>query len=131
MQRRRFLQSASAVALATSTAQADQRIGPPTSRAGSGNIVLTEKEYFEGPGLVFLVFHNNYSGMQGGLQMIQNGERLLDSGGLLLTAKGGSGRTAARVFGPVVERARATETIIGEVPDLKLGYQLICRAAGG
>jgi endoglucanase len=130
MQRRRFLQSASAVALAASASPADQRADPPISRGGSGNTVLTEKEYFEGPGLVFLVFHNNYSGMQGGLQMIQNGERLLDSGGLLLTAKGGSGRTAARVLRRVVDRERSTATIFGEIPDLKLGYQLMCRAAG-
>lgn len=96
----------------------------------TGRIVLTEKEYFEGPGFVFLVYHNNYSGMQGGLQMIQNGERLLDSGGLLLTVKDRPGRTANRVLRRVVDRERSTATIFGEVADQKLGYQLICRPDG-
>ena len=59
MQRRMFLQSASAAALA---AQSDQRVGTPMPRDGAGKIVLTGKEYFEGPGFIFLVFHNNYSG---------------------------------------------------------------------
>ena len=122
-----FLQSASAAALA---AQSDQRVGTPMPRDGAGKIVLTGKEYFEGPGFIFLVFHNNYSGMQGGLEMILNGERLLDSGGLLLTGKNGSGRASARVLRRVVDRDRSTATVVGEVADLKLGYRLICRADG-
>jgi endoglucanase len=95
-----------------------------------GRIVLTEKEYFEGPGFVFLIYHNNYSGMQGGLQMIQNGERLLDSGSLLLTAKGSAVRVVNRILRRTVDRERSTATIFGEVTDLKLGYQLVCRADG-
>ncbi len=58
--------------------------------AAKEGIVLNEKEYFEGPGLSFLLFHNNYQvGFQGGLQMILNGERVLDSGDLLLVPRGG------------------------------------------
>ena len=57
----------------------------------SDAIVLNEKEYFEAPGFSFLVFHNNYQvGHQGGLQMIQNGERILDSGDLLVMMKSGA-----------------------------------------
>jgi hypothetical protein len=125
-----FLQSVSSAALAAQAAQADQAAGTPIPRRDVGRIVLTEKEYFEGPGFIFLVFHNNYSGMQGGLEMILNGERLLDSGGVLLAGRGGSGRTAARVLRRVVDRDRSTATVFGEVPDLKLGYQLTCRADG-
>ena len=37
-------------------------------------IVLNEKEYFEGPGIKFLLFHNNYmGGFQGGLQWYRCG----------------------------------------------------------
>ena len=56
----------------------------------SEGIVLNEKEYFSGPGFSFLLFHNNYQvGYQGGLQMIMNDERVLDSGDLFLDPKAG------------------------------------------
>ncbi len=93
-------------------------------------IVLNEKEYFEGPGFFFLLYHNNYSGMQGGLQMMQNGERLLDSGSLLISGRDSSVRLSARVLRRVVDRKRSTATIVGEVTGLDLGYQLICRTDG-
>jgi endoglucanase len=100
------------------------------ARDPAERIVLTEKEYFEGPGFVFLVYHNNYSGMQGGLQMIQKGERLLDSGGVHLTARDSSARTSNRILRRVVDRERSTATVFGEFADLKLGYQLISRTDG-
>lgn len=99
-------------------------------QAASGRIALTEKEYFEGPGLIFLVFHNNYSGMQAGLQMIQNGERLLDSGTVLLTGKDPSVRLSTRILRRVVDRERSTATIVGELAGLNQGFQLISRADG-
>jgi hypothetical protein len=56
-------------------------------------IKLNEKEYFEGPGFSFLLFHNNYQvGFQGGLQMILHDERVLDSGDLFLVPKQGQER---------------------------------------
>jgi len=100
-------------------------------RGAAGPIVLNEKEYFEAPGFFFLVYHNNYSGMQGGLQMMQNGERLLDSGRLLISGRDASTRVSARVLRRVVDRTKSTATIFGEVAGLNLGYQLICRTDGG
>jgi hypothetical protein len=69
-------------------------VGLALACAGApAEITLNEKEYFEAPGFVFLVFHNNYmSGNQGGLQMVQNGERVLDSGDLYVA----SGSTSTR-----------------------------------
>ena len=95
-------------------------------------IVLNEKEYFEGPGFSFLVFHNNYQvGFQGGLQMIQNGERILDSGDLLLTPKsGGLEGPELRVLRRVMDRERSTATVYGEIGGWDTGYQLICRTDG-
>ncbi|MGD0922270.1 MAG: hypothetical protein ABSA70_10960, partial [Terriglobia bacterium] len=95
-------------------------------------IVLNEKEYFEGPGFSFLVFHNNYQvGFQGGLQMIQNGERILDSGDFLLTPKsGGMEGPELRVLRRVVDRERSTATVYGEIGGWNTGYQLICRTDG-
>jgi hypothetical protein len=96
--------------------------------AGAPRIVLNEKEYFEGPGFFFLVYHNNYSGMQGGLQLAQNGDRLLDSGALVVTGR--DGRLSARVQRRVVDRAKATATVFGQISGLNLGYQLISRTDG-
>ncbi len=114
------------------TQQGGRSAGSPSQPAGSGNIRLTEKEYFEGPGFVFLVFHNHNSGMQGGLQLIQKGERLLDSGSLLLTPKGGAARrgSSGSVLRRVVDRERSTATVFGEARGLNLGYQLVCRTDG-
>ncbi|HWR52801.1 MAG TPA: glycoside hydrolase family 9 protein, partial [Bryobacteraceae bacterium] len=135
MRRRMFLQSVSGAALAVPPGvaqQAGQGAGSLSQRGGSENIKLTEKEYFEGPGFAFLVFHNHNSGMQGGLQMIQRGERLLDSGGLLLTLKGSTGgrRSPGGVLRRVVDREQSTATVFGEVRGLNLGYQIICRTDG-
>lgn len=98
--------------------------------ARAPRIVLNEKEYFEGPGFFFLAYHNNYSGMQGGLQMAQNGERLLDSGALVISGRDSATRLAARVQRRMVDRAKSTATIFGEISGLNLGYQLISRTDG-
>ncbi len=93
-------------------------------------IVLNEKEYFSAPGFSFLMFHNNYQvGHQGGLQMIQNGERLLDSGDLLLMRKDGE-QAETQVLRREVDRERATATVIGEIAGGS-GYRLVCRTDGG
>ena len=134
MRRRSFLQSVSGAALGAPavSAQQSQPPGSPSQPGGSANITLTEKEYFEAPGFVFLVFHNHNSGMQGGLQMIQKGERLLDSGSLLLTPKGGAARrgSSGSILRRVIDRERSTATVFGEVRGMNLGYQLVCRTDG-
>ncbi|MGE5646915.1 MAG: glycoside hydrolase family 9 protein [Acidobacteriota bacterium] len=95
-------------------------------------IKLNEKEYFEAPGFSFLVFHNNYQvGHQGGLQMLQREDRLLDSGDLFLVPKGGGREHAElRVLKREVDRASATATVYGEAPGLKLGYRIVTRTDG-
>jgi len=94
-------------------------------------IALNEKEYFEGPGFSFLVFHNNYQvGYQGGLQMILNDERVLDSGDLLLTPKQGQQRPTLKPLRREVNRAQGTATVFGEVEEWKTGYQLVSRTDG-
>lgn len=90
--RRRFIQrsAACAASIAASAsgrdmrAQAFSQSSAPEDRqapAESQQIRLNSKEYFSAPGFSFLVFHNDYQvGFQGGLQIIQNGDRILDSG---------------------------------------------------
>jgi len=94
------------------------------------SIVLNEKEYFSAPGFSFLLFHNNYQvGYQGGLQMIRQDERLLDSGDLYLVPKGGQ-PVELRILRREVDRAQAAATVFGEIPGAGSGYRLLCRTDG-
>ncbi len=103
---------------------------PMVLAADSSRISLNDKEYFEAPGFSFLVFHNNYQiGYQGGLQMIENGERVLDSGDLLLVPKPGEKPVPQRVLRRVVDRAAGTATVFGDLGALG-GYRIICQADG-
>jgi hypothetical protein len=95
------------------------------------SIALNEKEYFAGPGFSFLVFHNNYQvGYQGGLQMILNEERVLDSGDLLLVPKQGQQEPELRVLRREVDRAQQSATVFGEIEGWSSGYRLITRTDG-
>ena len=99
--------------------------------SGADRIALNEKEYFAGPGFSFLVFHNNYEvGYQGGLQMILNDERVLDSGDLLLELKHGQGRPELRALRREVDRAQQSATVFGEIEGWNSGYRLITRTDG-
>ncbi len=99
--------------------------------SGADRIALNEKEYFAGPGFSFLVFHNNYEvGYQGGLQMILNDERVLDSGDLLLEPKHGQERPGLRALRREVDRAQQSATVFGEIEGWNSGYRLITRTDG-
>lgn len=102
-----------------------------TSGAIAQPITLDEKEYFTAPGFSFLLFHNNYMvGYQGGLQMIQQDERLLDSGDLYILAKPGQVVPTRRVLKREVDRSANTAVIYGSLEEWKTGYRLICRSDG-
>lgn len=94
-------------------------------------IRLNSMEYFEAPGFSFLPYHNDYkSGFQGGLQMIQSGERLLDSGDLYLVGQPGAPPLQWRAVRRSVNAASSTVTVEGEISGLENAYQLICRSDG-
>jgi hypothetical protein len=95
-------------------------------KCGAGEkITLNDQEYFSGPGFSFLLFHNNYQvGYQGGLQMILNDERVLDSGDLFLETKAGERRPQLRALRREVNPAQGLATIFGEIGDWSSGYQL-------
>ncbi len=134
MDRRDFIRS-SAVGLSTLvSAEGAEAAGPQgqeqrPAAPQTGRIALAEKEYFEGPGFVFLVYHNTDSGSRGGLQMMQNGEWLLTSD-LLIGGRDSPSRGSARILRRVVDREGSKATILGEVASMSLGYQLICRTDG-
>ena len=122
MSNRMFLRLAAVLVLAAAV--------PAVLALDSSPIFLNNLEYFEGPGFSFLVFHNNYQlGYQGGLQMIENGERVFDSGDLLLVPKPGQKAASQRVLRRVVDRANGTATVFGDLGDLG-GYRLVCRTDG-
>ena len=102
-----------------------------TGYAAGDEIALNDQEYFSGPGFSFLLFHNNYEvGYQGGLQMILNDERVLDSGDLLLETRPGTASPEMRVVRREVDRAHGTATVFGEIGGWNTGYQLICATDG-
>lgn len=79
-------------------------------------IALDDKERFSAPGFLFLNFHNNYQvGNMGGLQMFQNGERLLDTGDLYLTPKPGQPAPVQTILERTVDRARGESIVRGQV----------------
>jgi len=88
-------------------------------------IRLNPQQYFEAPGFSFLPYQNDYRGLQGGLQMIQNGERLLDSGDVYFDPPAG----AVRFLRRTVDAAANTATVEGEVSGVT-GYRLITRTDG-
>ena len=105
-------------------------LGGSRCLAGEG-IVLNEKEYFSGPGFSFLLFHNNYQvGYQGGLQMIMNDERVLDSGDLFLDPKVGQPAAELQVLRREVDRSQGVATVFGRIQGWDSGYQLIVKTDG-
>jgi hypothetical protein len=100
-------------------------------QSAAGQIALNDKEYFEGPGISFLLFHNNYmGGYQGGLQLVQNGERILDTGDLLLTTKRGVANPGHGVVRREVDRAAGTATVFGEIREWNTGYRFVMSTDG-
>lgn len=98
--------------------------------AAGPKITLNEKEYFEAPGFFFLVFHNNYMvGYQGGLQMVQNGERILDSGDFYVRLRRG-GELPRLVFRRTVDRESRTAVVHGKLDGREAAYRLVARSDG-
>jgi hypothetical protein len=76
-----------ALVLSLGPASAPAAAGDPQAKSvKSGSAwVLNAKEYFERPGVSVLVFHNTYpEGKQGGLEIIQHGERVAALGDVRL-----------------------------------------------
>ncbi len=110
------------------TARNTQGIAPA---AEPWDITLNDKEYFFAPGFAFLVFHNHYlGGMQGGLQMILNGERILDSGDFYLVPQGSSAQLWPTAQRRVVDRSAKSATVFSKLEERNIEYRLVCRTDG-
>lgn len=98
--------------------------------AAAAEITLNEKEYFEAPGFFFLVFHNNYLvGYQGGLQMVQNGERLLDSGDIYVRLRQG-GEVPRLVSHRIADGSARAAVVHGALEGRGTAYRLGARTDG-
>ncbi len=95
-----------------------------------GQIALNTDEYFEGPGLDFLVYHNAYvGGRQGGLQMLLHGTRVLDAGSLFYRTADGKavafyGEDGKKVGARQVNVAQGVVGMACEFPGGKLKHEL-------
>ncbi len=106
-------------------------LAAPLLSAHDETIKLNDQQYFAGAGFSFLLFHNNYQvGFQGGLQMILNDERVLDSGDLLLVMKHGQESPELRAVRREVNEAGESATVFGEIEGWNSGYRLITRTDG-
>lgn len=94
-------------------------------------IRLNAFQYFEAPGFSFHPYHNDYkTGFQGGLQLIQNDERLLDSGDLYLEMRPGAAPIQVQALRREVDAAAGTVTVFGQMGEAGPGYRLLCRTDG-
>ncbi len=134
--RRHFLSRSVALGAAgagfsTIPASAEDHAPADAPAPKDNSIFLNAKEYFTGPGFAFLLFHNQYlGGMQGGLQMILNGDRILDSGDFYVDPRGGAQPPGQRALRRMVDRNAGTATVFGEVEGWKAGYRLLSRTDG-
>ncbi len=98
--------------------------------SAQARITLNQQEYFEAPGFSFHPYHNDYrAGSMSGLQMVQNGERLLDSGDLYLEGKPGTPAPSWSATGRKVDPAAGTVTVTGQVEGMG-EYRLNVRTDG-
>ncbi|HUU06713.1 MAG TPA: glycoside hydrolase, partial [Patescibacteria group bacterium] len=93
--------------------------------------VLTEQEYFARPGVEVLVFHDIYpEGKQGGIELIQHGERIAAVGDVRLAVTPGQWGLLPKMIRRSVERSipRATVTLLFEKE--QLAYQVRVEPCG-
>lgn len=118
-------------AIAELNEPADPEPESNATASADSSIFLNAKEYFAGPGFAFLLFHNQYlGGMQGGLQMILNGERILESGDLYLVPRKGAQAPGLHALRRVVDRKAGEAKVFGEIEGWDTGYRLVCRTDG-
>jgi len=84
---------------------------------------LDDQDVFHAPGLAALVFHNAYpEGKQGGIEIIQHGERILTCGDVRL----GSAPTQWDLVPKAGDRVREADglTVPGKFPEIGLAYAI-------
>ncbi len=101
------------------------------AESNPNTVSLTPEGYFEGPGFDFLVYHNRYiGGRQGGLQMLLNGIRVLDSGTLFYRTRDGKqigyySEEPKKTGKRQVDPATKTVTLPVQTPGNQLDHDLV------
>ena len=92
---------------------------------------LNQQDVFEGPGLVALVYHNTYpEGKQGGVEVIQHGERILSCGDLRLTTAPGQWGRLPQPGGRVAQAEARAVSVSGHFTDPEIAYTVRVAAEG-
>jgi len=93
--------------------------------------ISEEKEYFEAPGFSLLVFHDFYpEGKQGGIEIIQQNERIAACGDLRLESTPGQWDPKAENGKRILDVENNTIRIKNSFPEIKLDYTIHVKAAG-
>jgi endoglucanase len=92
---------------------------------------LNEQEYFERPGVDVLVFHDIYpEGKQGGIELIQHGERIAAVGDLRLAPTPGQWGQLPKVIRRTVDRGAASATVALSFEKQGLSYRVRVEPSG-
>ncbi len=93
--------------------------------------VLTEQEYFARPGVEVLVFHDIYpEGKQGGIELIQHGERIAAVGDVRLAATPGQWGLLPKRIGRAVDRSIPSATVAMRFEKEQLAYSVRVEPCG-
>ncbi len=94
-------------------------------------VAITSEEYFHRQGLSFLIFHNHYTqGHQGGLEIIQHGERVATNGDIRLQATPGQLDLLPTTGERSVNQREQTISVPAEYTDLDILYKITVRPEG-
>ncbi|MGC9349286.1 MAG: glycoside hydrolase family 9 protein [Anaerolineae bacterium] len=92
---------------------------------------LNEQEYLEAPGVSVLVFHNSYpEGKQGGLEIIQHGERVASCGDVRLGVMPGQWDSLPQVGKREVDIGTRTVRVLGHFEGQDIRYTVSVQPEG-
>lgn len=92
---------------------------------------INDLEYLEAPGLSALMFHNTYpGGKQGGIEIVQHGERIATNGDLRLEVTPGQWAALPELSERTVDREAAVVAVSLRYPQYDLDYRLRLQARG-
>ena len=92
-------------------------------------LVITDEDYFDQPGLSVLVFHNNYpEGHQGGVEIILHDQRIATNGDLRLEPTPGQWDSLPDIGERRVDRKEKKISIDGAYRDLDILYTIAINA---
>ena len=96
-----------------------------SNRTGDQKWTINDKEYLEEPGLSVLVFHDFYpNGKQGGIEIIQHGERIASNGFIRLERVDGRGLEEPERAVRTVDRKSQVITARVSYPDMDFNYSV-------